>query len=241
MKTIALIFVSAAAIAASIAFSGVFVSPPSPASAASSLQTAADTNVVSVSGHGVIQAIPDKATINAGVTTQGTTAKEALASNSKKMNSVLDALKRAGGKNIQTQQVYLSPQFSSQNKIHGYSASNSVSAKIDVASAGSLVDAAVSAGATNVDGPTLSLSDQDGLYRLALKKAVSDARFKAQALGEAANFSLGKVVSITESSAPQPPSIYSVSSDSAAKSLPTPVVAGNQEVTADISVSFEIK
>ena len=104
-------------------------------------------------GHGVVTAVPDEATVSAGVRTDGATAAAALDANSKTMNAVVAALKQAGGDDLQTQQVSLFPQTNEQGKVTGYSAQNTVSAKSDVAGAGALVDAAVAAGATRSTAP----------------------------------------------------------------------------------------
>ena len=50
---------------------------------------------------------------------------------------------------------------------------------------GSLVDAAVRAGANNVDGPNLDTADKSALYDEALKQALGDAKGKAQAIASA--------------------------------------------------------
>ena len=85
-------------------------------------------------------------------------------------------------------------------------ATNSVSASIkDIARAGAVIDAAVSAGANQVYGPSLSSGDQTEQYRQALETAVANARTTAQVLAAAANVSLGRVTAIVESGgAPQP-------------------------------------
>ena len=70
--------------------------------------------------------------------------------------------------------------------IIGYAASTTISAKTTIAKAGAVVDAAVEAGANGVSGPSLSRSDEDALYRDALKNAVADAKDKAEALAAAA-------------------------------------------------------
>ena len=91
------------------------------------------TDLVTTMGHGVVTAVPDEATVSAGVRTDGATAAAALEANSKTMNAVVAALKRAGGDDLQTQQVSLFPQTNEQGKVTGYSAQNTVSAKSDVA------------------------------------------------------------------------------------------------------------
>jgi uncharacterized protein YggE len=197
----------------------------------------APLDTVTTLGHGVVTAVPDEASISAGVHTQAASASDALAQNAKLMNSVIAALKAAGGTDLQTQQVSLDPQTNDQNQVTGYAADDSVSAKAKIADAGALIDAAVGAGANNVDGPNLDVSDQDALYRTALGKAVDDARAKAEALAQAGGFGVGPVSSVTEQSAGAPVPVFQTA---VAKSNGTPVEAGTQDVTADVTVTFRI-
>jgi uncharacterized protein YggE len=197
----------------------------------------APPDTVTTLGHGVVTVVPDEASITAGVHTQAVSASDALAQNAKLMNSVIAALKGAGGTDLQTQQVSLNPQTNDQNQVTGYAADNSVSAKATIANVGALIDAAVGAGANTVDGPNLDVSDRDARYRDALGKAVEDARAKAEALGKAGGFGVGQVSSVTEQSAGAPVPVFQTA---AAKSDGTPVEAGTQDVTADVTVTFRI-
>src|SRR3954447_9382485 len=70
----------------------------------------ATADTVTTVGHGVVTLTPDRATVTAGVHTQAATAAEALAQNAALMHDVIAALKRAGGDDLQTQQVSLYPQ-----------------------------------------------------------------------------------------------------------------------------------
>ncbi|MGZ4290978.1 MAG: SIMPL domain-containing protein [Gaiellaceae bacterium] len=196
-------------------------------------------DTVTTVGHGVVTLVPDEATVTAGVHTQAVTAADALAQNSKLMNDVIAALKQGGGKDLQTQQVSLYPQSDQDGKVTGYTADDTVSASSTIADAGALIDAAVAAGANTVSGPTLSISDRDAQYRNALKKAVEDARAKAQALSEAGGFGVGPVSTVTEqSSAPQP--VFEAAA-AAGKAAATPVEPGTQDITADVTVTFRIR
>ena len=156
------------------------------------------------------------------------------------MNAVIAALKDAGGKELQTQQVSLYPRPTRRARSPGYTAQNTVSAKAKIAEAGALIDAAVGAGANTVDGPSLGISDQDALYRDALKKAVQDARAKALALADAGGFGVGPVSTVVEQSATGRPEFSPVAL-AAAKDASTPVEPGTADVTADVTVSFTIR
>jgi uncharacterized protein len=195
-------------------------------------------NTVTTTGHGSVSVVPDRATVTAGVHTQAATAAAALAKNSAEMNAVVAALEAHGGSNLQTQTVSLQPQTTEQGRVTGYAADDQVSADASIAAAGKLIDAAVAAGANTVDGPSLSVSDREGAYEKALAEAVGNARDKARALGAAGAFGVGPVSTVTEESqAPQPIAFGAV----AAKSAGTPVEAGTQEVTADVTVTFRLQ
>ncbi len=194
-------------------------------------------DLVTTVGRGTVTTVPDVATITVGVRTEAGTAAEALERSSAQVKTVLDALRKAGSTQLRTQQVSLFPRTDDRGATTGFVAQNSVSARSKIADAGGLVDAAVVAGANTVEGPALERSDEDALYRDALEKAVVDARAKAEALGKAGNFDVGRVVSVTEEGASQPPVVYDQRASLGAK---TPVEPGTQKVEAAVSVSFEI-
>jgi uncharacterized protein YggE len=233
MRRIVLLPLAVAVLVGVAAFAGV--ARPEPAHGDST-----QTDTVTTNGHGAITAVPDEATVAAGVRTDGATAAAALSANATKMNAVLAALKAANGEEIQTQEVSLYPSTDPQGKVTGYTAQNTVSAKAKIADAGALVDAAVGAGANTVDGPSLTLSDQDALYRDALKKAVSDARAKALALADAGGFGVGPVSTVVEQSAAGQP-VFARPVALAAKDASTPIEPGTADVTADVTVTFTIR
>src|SRR5438270_627587 len=113
----------------------------------------ATPDTVTTTGHGVVTAVPDRASVTAGVHTQAASASDALAQNAKLMNAVVDALKGAGGEDLQTQQVSLYPQLNAQGQVTAYVAENSVSAHTKIAGAGALIDAAAGAGCEPCRGP----------------------------------------------------------------------------------------
>lgn len=195
-------------------------------------------DTVTTNGHGTITAVPDEATITAGVHTQAASAADALAQNGRLMDRVVAALKAAHGTDLQTQQVSLFPQTDEQGQVTSYAADNTVSARAKIADAGALVDAAVQAGANTVSGPALDVSGRDALYRRALGKAVEDARAKAQALADAGGFGVGQVSTVTEQSANAPVPVFQAA---VAKGDATPIEPGTQDVTADVVVTFKIR
>lgn len=203
--------------------------------------TAADSgDSVTVIGTGSITAVPDQAEFDFTVTTNGTTAAAALASNDTDTRAVIAAVEATGvaEANIQTQQVSLDPVTSSNgSKITGYTASDTIAVtKLAIGKSGAVVDAAVKAGANGVSGPTLTVSAQDDLYAQALKAAVEQAKTKAQALADAAGRNLGEVTTIVEGGGSTPPVPFA---EGAAKS-PTPVEAGTEQIQATVTVTYAL-
>jgi uncharacterized protein YggE len=210
-----------------------------PGSASSAAAVEAEAGGITVTGTASVSSVPDRAELSFGVESQGQTAKAALAANATEMRKVIAAVKAAGGTDVKTQYVSLSPRYNETNEVQTFVATNSVSASIkDLAKAGAVIDAAVSAGANQVYGPSLSSGDQTEHYRQALATAVANARASAQVLAAAANVSLGRVTAIVEGSgAPQP---LPFAADKALTVESTPIEPGTQQTTATVTVTFSV-
>ena len=127
---------------------------------AQQVEIKANGPVIELSVSESVTAEPDLVTIGAGVTSQAKTAVEAMRMNAAQMQSVIDQIKAQGvaEKDIQTSGINLSAQYdydrANQNQVfRGYQVSNRVSVKLrDVQATGSVLDALVVAGATNLLG-----------------------------------------------------------------------------------------
>jgi uncharacterized protein YggE len=197
---------------------------------------------ITVTGTGTITSVPNEAQFSFSVQSNGATAREALSANSDQMRKVLAALEaaRVEKRDVQTQNVSVSPTYSNQGQTNGYTAANSVSVKIhDLSSVGKILDAASNAGANDIYGPSLSRSDQDALQAKALRDAVGNARKKAEALAHAAGVQLGSVTAITEGSSggPEP---YFAQTKLASTDKAAPIEPGTQDVQATVTVTFAI-
>ena len=156
---------------------------------------------------------------------------------------MIEALREAGVelRDIRTQQISVHSRYSEDGRtVVGYTATNTVQADIDeLARAGAVLDAAAAAGANQVSGPSLSRSDRDELSREALRKAVADARAKAEVLADAAGVTLGAAVSVVEGASSEPPAPYyqHAAMDAAAA---TPVQPGTERIEASVTVTFAL-
>ena len=196
------------------------------------------TRTFTTNGVGTVTTVPDRAHFSFGVQVQARTASQALEASEAQIRRVVSALRGAGvaAADIQTEQVSLMPQSSEDGReIVGYMAVSSVSVRVrDLGRAGAVVDAAVGAGANQVSGPALIRSDQDTLYRNALRAAYADAREKAQALAAAAGVTLGAAKAIVEGGGAMP---LAEGRDAAATATIEP---GTQELQATVTVTFAV-
>jgi uncharacterized protein YggE len=191
---------------------------------------------ITVSGHGTVTTVPDRASFFFTVETRAQTATAAIAHNGTAAAAVAEAVKNAGvsAADVQTSQISLSPQTTQDGTtIIGYAASTTISAKTTIAKAGAVVDAAVKAGANGISGPNLSRSDETALYKDALKNAVADAKDKAGALAAAAGLNLGGVQSIAEGGGQAPIPFAVGKADTS-----TAIEPGTQTITADVTVTY---
>jgi uncharacterized protein len=224
-----------AALAGAAVVAGLFVAwPDSATSAADDAEEG-----ITVSGVGTVDAVPDRAELSFGVTTEGTTAKEASTANAERMTELIDALKAAGvrGEEIRTEHVSISPRHSPMGKrLPGFVAENSASVQVSSDRAGAIVDVAVANGATNTSGPSFDVSDRDALYREALQAAVREARKKAEAIASAGGVTVGDVTRVVEGATAGPP-VYLEAADRASA---TPIEPGEEEIQASVTVTFSV-
>ncbi|WP_323803546.1 SIMPL domain-containing protein [Sulfitobacter litoralis] len=202
---------------------------------------------ITVSGEGVVSLAPDTATIRLGVSERAASAAEAMAQTSEKVRGILnqlDSLKIAG-LDRQTSGLYLRPVYDNGSRndttpvqVSGYEAGNTVSVTVrDLSKLGQLLDAVVAEGANDFNGLQFGLQDNQAALEQARKDAVSDAMARAKQLADAAGVKLGKVVSMSETSQGfRPMEMRSAQM----KSMDMPIETGEVDVSAQVSLQFEI-
>ncbi len=205
------------------------------------VSAAREARTITVHGTGIVNSVPTQAEFTFGVTADGKTATAALAANAGELTKVIGVLKGQGiaDADIQTAEISLSPNRNAAgNLIIGYTVTNSVTALVrSIGRAGPVIDAAVQAGANDVEGPSFTAADSQLLSRRALKAAIADARARAQAIASAAHVGLGGVVSVSEESNTTPLPLAS----SANRAASTPIAAGTIQTEADVVVVFAIR
>jgi len=209
------------------------------------LALAADVHTISMNGHGEVRATPDLVTVNAGVATSGPTAAAALAANTVRMKQVFTVLEKMGvpQRNIQTTQFSVAPQYSNTPgneapRLAGYQVTNQLTLRLeDISGLGKALDALVTAGANQMNGINFTIQNPGPQLERARADAIADARLRAETYAKAAGVTLGPILSISEGAeAPKP--VYRMMAMVAPS--PVPVAAGEEIVSADVTVVWEI-
>ena len=204
---------------------------------------------ISVPGHGAVRVEPDVADVRLGVITIRPTATEARSAAATTMTAVLAALRDGGvaGRDLRTNLLSLDAvrdYSDGSQRITGYQLANAVEATVRAIEAtGALVDAALGAGATSLDGLSFRLDDPTDALAEARRLAVMDARRRAETLAAEAGVTLGAVVAIVEGGGgypPGPPRPMALFRATAEADASTPVEAGTSELSIDVTVDFAL-
>ena len=211
---------------------------------------AALVDTVSVTGTARVRTQPDRFSFTVGVQTQAPTVEEAVNENNSRVAAVTAALKKAGAQpnEIQTSGFSIYPQQDySQGRLPrllGYQVSNSLTVtKKQIAEAGKLLQAAISAGVNTSSGLSFSVSDPTRGRNEGLRAAFDDARSKASLLATAAGRTLGPAIAITEGTEPNvvPRPLAGVRAMAAKIESEVPVESGTEELTFTVSVVFGLR
>lgn len=198
---------------------------------------------VSVTGEASISQAPDLAILQAGVTSQDKTARQAMTASGRLMQAVLAALKQAGiaDADIQTSRLRLEPireqqRGSNPAAIVAMEASSLITVQLrEVEKAADILDRMITAGANLVTGISFTVSAPSKLLDQARVEAMADARRKAEIYAKAAGLTLGPAISISESFVARP--VRAMAREAA---VAMPVAAGEEKLTLTVNVSYEL-
>jgi len=199
-------------------------------------------------GEAVLRRAPDQALIVAAVVTRARSPRDAQQQNAAAMASVQqrltslglpkDALRTLG---YTVQQEFDFPD--GRRVSRGYVAQNAVEVRLDgVDRVGEVLDAAVQAGATSVDGVRFELKDRSSVEREALRLAVVDARARADAAAAGAGRTVDRILRIDDSRQSHPPRPLMMA-EARALGAPTetPIAPGVIEIRAEVVLTVGMK
>lgn len=216
-------------------------------------------NTMTVTAEGKVKAVPDMATINLGVVTQGPSSAAVQDESSKKVNKIIDFVKQQGVSkdDISTSQFNIYPQYNykdGKNDIVGYEARQTIVVQVKGVDKSTQVLAKIladstQAGANEISGVSLGFDDPDNLKQTARAQAIEKAKARAEELAKVSGLSLGRVVSVSQAgtgdSGPMPYyggyGMGGGGSDAVAKSISPNIEPGSQDVTESMTLTFEVK
>jgi uncharacterized protein YggE len=202
---------------------------------------------LSVSGKGQITIPTTLTQVRLGVEIQGKTAQQVQQQVAQRSQAVVELLKSRKWKNSKPQASASTLTIPTKGKqsINGYSGTNIVSFRVDTEKSGTLLDDAIKAGASRIDGISFVASDEAiaQAQQQAIQKASEDAKKQADAALKALNLNQREVMGIQINGAnPPQPLNYAVSmpasTQSAQKVADTPVVGGEQKVQQTVTLQI---
>jgi uncharacterized protein YggE len=210
---------------------------------------ASDATQLTLSVRGEARRVPDIARFSAGVVTEHADANAALRANAVQMQQVMQALAAAGipARDIQTSGIQLSPQYRyAQNqppRVTGYQARNGVNVTVrELGHMGKVMDALAASGANQINGPMFDVSDREGALEEARLAAVATAKARAATYARALGLRVRRVISLGENSndMPMPVPRLRMAVAAAAPEAETPVAAGENVLSVDLAIVFEL-
>lgn len=201
--------------------------------------------VLSVSGRGERMVKTTKARIQLGVTVEAKTAIAVQTEVARQANSIVSVLQRLGVEKLQTNSIQLSPKYVYENNRQtqeGFTGQTTVSFLVPIAEAGTTLDAAVAAGANQIEQISFMATDTalNEARQLALQDAIKDAQSQSNTVLNALGFTAKsiKTINISDSAiaypVPQPRMVTFASKEASA----VPILGGEQKVEASVSLQI---
>lgn len=225
--------------------------------------TSLNYNSITLSGYGEVSAVPDIANVTFNIHKESKTVKEAQEAVEKIETAALDSLKANGveEKDIKTLNASFNPKYVYQQKVcapdsvycgggkqvlTGYEAHESMSVKVrNIDDAGKIMQELGALGVTDLNGPNFTIDDEDALKAEARKQAIEDAQAKAKVLAKDLGVNLGKVMNFSEGGDYMDPMYYGrdmmMAESANVKSTPAQLPKGENTITSQVSITYEIR
>lgn len=173
-------------------------------------------NTITVSGEGEIYVKPDLAKVTFTVTNEAKTVIEAMEENTKRMNDVIDYIKKEGveDKDLKTTSFNIYPRYeyvrdweieiypppTGKRVLVGYEVSQSLQVKIrDMTKIGTIIQAATESGANQMSNLAFVVDKEDEFKKQARAEAIEKAKEKAQELASQLGIKLVRIINFQES------------------------------------------
>jgi len=214
---------------------------------------------ISFDGKGEVLVVPDIANISFSIKESGNTQKEVQNKVAKKSKATIDLLGKAGiaEKDIKTLNYNAYPQYDygpqcisypcpspKPPKIIGFEVNQSVSVKVrQIDEVGKILDILASMGVTDLNGPNFEIDEVEKVQAEARRKAIADAKNKAENLARDLGVKLVRVVNFSEGNQGGGPVYYEATKAvSGGEIAPLPELpTGENKITSNVTITYEIR
>ena len=219
-------------------------------------------NTITVAGKGEAISIPDIATFSFSVTETANTVKQAQDMSAEKLNRALKAIRgyNIADKDIKTTNYSINPHYEytqaictangscppGKSVLTGYEVSQTIEVKVrDLSKAGAIFDSVGALGVQNVNGLSFSIDNIDSVKEKARTDAINDAKSRAQKLASELGVHLVQIVNFSDDNVSPYPMAYGVDSmmsqKASAPRVAPEIPAGEQKITSNVSITYEIR
>ncbi len=216
---------------------------------------------ITLSAEGKVTTIPDIAKIGFEVSLENKSIEALTNENNKKMQAIIDFLKenKIDAKDIKTTFYNLNPVYEQKcyldvSQMHRcdsvlsrYSLNQRVEVTIrDFTIIDTLVAEVTKLGANNISNLRFEIEDAEKALNEAKIDAINKIMARAQEISKNSTVRFGRIINVSENSYYQPYSSL-IQKDSMAMSArgvelaPAPIEAGSKDVTANVSITFELR
>jgi uncharacterized protein YggE len=221
-------------------------------------------STITVNGKGEAYAIPDIASFSFSVTELAKTVAEAQQKLDKKIEASLAAVKEAGieDKDIKTISYNVYPKYEweqtycvqvvgvvcppGKNVLNGYEVSQTIEVKVrEIEKAADLVTKVGSADVSNIGSLEFTVDNREEFVAKAREEAINKAKDQAKVLAKQLGVSLGKIMYYSDNTnMPYPYYAEGKGGDMSVMSaapMRAQLPEGESKITADISITYELK
>lgn len=199
---------------------------------------------VTVTGEGVVYAMPDIVNISLSIENEGNDVKYLKQKNGESVAKVIQILsEELPLENFQTERVSLARHYDYNTKSYKYHISQGIKIKLeDLSKYETLMEAIFAAGVNQINNVSFDVKNREKFLREARSLAVNDAREKALFYAVSLEQNIGKALSVSELSSsfgvPRNADFMALAKESA---TPKETLAvGTIAIEAKINVSFEL-
>jgi len=210
----------------------------------------APDRTLSVTGSGSTKITPDLVSVTLGIQTRNDDVGQAVAQNNTVASRIMEAARTVGVDNADMRTIYFSvssqpkyDEFGSPTGDVSFFVDNSLQVTLrDVTKLSDLLQSAIDAGANSVYGVTFSVADTSAAEDEARQKAIADAQARATELAGVSGVTLGAIQTLTTSAySPFPQGFYAADGYGMGGGGGPPVQSGSLEVTAQVTIVYNVK